>query len=81
MFNFHMNFKGSTNNINNFKTPEYDNISEEPLDSKQIKSGRVDINVLRSKLEDQQSREFRKNFIIFIFCILFLGVIGIYLSF
>ena len=81
MFYFHMNFKGSTNNINNFKTPEDDNISEEPLDSKQIKSGRVDINVLRSKLEDQQSREFRKNLIIFIFCIFFLGVIGIYLSF
>ena len=76
-----MNFKDLTNNINNFKTPENDNISEESLDSKQIKSGRVDINVLRSKLEDQQSREFRKNFIIFIFCVFFLGVIGIYLSF
>jgi len=74
-----MDLKGSTNNI--FKTPEEDNISEEPLDSKQIKSGRVDINVLKSKLEDQQSKEFRKNFIIFIFCVFFLGVIGIYLSF
>ncbi|MDC3231731.1 hypothetical protein OBA37_02305 [Candidatus Pelagibacter sp.] len=75
-----MNFKGSTNNINAFKTPEDNNISEEPLDSKKKKSGRVDINVLRSKLEDQQNRDFRKNFIVFIFCVFFLGAIGIYLS-
>ena len=76
-----MNFKGLLNNTNNEDTPDNRDISEKYSNSKQIKSGRVDINVLKSKLEDQQSREFRKNLIIFIFCVLFVGAIGIYLSF
>ena len=35
---------------------------------------------LRSKLENQESKEFRKNLIIFVFCIFLLGTIGVYLS-
>tara|TARA_B100000989_G_scaffold259653_1_gene209919 strand:+ start:857 stop:1087 length:231 start_codon:yes stop_codon:yes gene_type:complete len=76
-----MNFKGLLNNNTNEKNPDNRNISEKLSNSKQIKSGRVDINVLRSKLEDQQNKEFRKNLIIFIFCVFFMGAIGIYLSF
>tara|TARA_A100001015_G_C14907867_1_gene679137 strand:+ start:621 stop:851 length:231 start_codon:yes stop_codon:yes gene_type:complete len=75
-----MNLKDPSNNINNFETSENGNISEKPLDSKQIKSQRVDINILRSKLEYQESKEFKKNLIIFIFCIFLLGSIGVYLS-
>ena len=75
-----MNFKGSSNNIDNFETQENGNISEKPLDSKQTKSQRVDINVLRSKLENQESKEFKKNLTIFVFCIFLLGTIGVYLS-
>ena len=75
-----MKFKSSSNNINNFETPEDGNISQKPLDSKKIKSSRVDINILRSKLENQESKEFKKNLIIFIFCIFLLGIIGVYLS-
>ncbi len=80
MFRFLMNLKDPSNNINNFETSENGNISEKPLDSKQIKSQRVDINILRSKLEYQESKEFKKNLIIFIFCIFLLGSIGVYLS-
>ena len=76
-----MNFKGLLNNNINEESPDSRDISEKLSNSKQIKSGRVDINVLRSKLEDQQSKEFRKNLIIFIFCVFFMGAIGIYLSF
>ena len=76
-----MNFKGLLNNNINEESPDNRDISEKLSNSKQIKSGRVDINVLRSKLEDQQSKEFRKNLIIFIFCVFFMGAIGIYLSF
>ena len=54
--------------------------SEKPLNSKQNHSGRVDINILRSKLEEQQSKEKKKNITIFVFCIFLLGAIGIYLS-
>ena len=80
MFRFLMNLKDPSNNINNFETSENGNISEKPLDSKQTKSQRVDINILRSKLEYQESKEFKKNLIIFIFCIFLLGSIGVYLS-
>ena len=76
-----MNFKDLLNNNINEESPDSRDISEKLSNSKQIKSGRVDINVLRSKLEDQQSKEFRKNLIIFIFCVFFMGAIGIYLSF
>ena len=76
-----MNFKGLLNNNINEESPDSRDISEKLSNSKQIKSGRVDINVLRSKLEDQQNKEFRKNLIIFIFCVFFMGAIGIYLSF
>ena len=75
-----MKFKSSSNNLNNFKTSEDGNISQKSLDSKQIKSSRVDINILRSKLEHQESKEFKKNLFIFIFCVLLLGIIGVYLS-
>ena len=75
-----MNLKDPSNNINNFETSENGNISEKPLNSKQTKSQRVDINILRSKLEYQESKEFKKNLIIFIFCIFLLGSIGVYLS-
>ena len=75
-----MNIKESLNNIKNFGIPEDEDISQKPMDTKQTKPKRVDINILRSKLENQQSKEFRKNLTIFIFCILILGTIGVYLS-
>ena len=41
---------------------------------------RVDINVLKSKLEEEQSKELRKNIIIFSLCVVLLGSVGVYLS-
>ena len=75
-----MNIKGLTENTDNMETPNDIDVSEKPLNSKQIKSGRVDINILRSKLEEQQSKEFKKNVTIFTFCVFLLCSIGIYLS-
>ena len=75
-----MTSKGFTENTNNIQTPNNMDISEKPLNSEHNHSGRVDINVLRSKLEEQQSKEFKKNLTIFVFCIFLLGTIGIYLS-
>ena len=76
-----MNIKGFTENNSNIQTPN-DNmdVSEKPLNPKKNNSGRVDINVLRSKLDEQQSKEFKKNITIFAFCIFLLGTIGVYLS-
>ena len=75
-----MTSKGFTENTDNIETPNDINVSEKPLNTKKISSGRVDINVLKSKLEEQQSKEFRKNLFIFSFCVFLLGAIGVYLS-
>ena len=75
-----MNFKNLTDNGDNVDSPNDIDVSKKPLNSKKISSGRVDINVLRSKLEAQQGKELRKNVIIFSFCVLLLCSIGIFLS-
>tara|TARA_B100001057_G_scaffold225800_1_gene226196 strand:+ start:220 stop:450 length:231 start_codon:yes stop_codon:yes gene_type:complete len=75
-----MTSKGFTDNSVNIETPNDIDISEKPLNPNKTKPERVDINILRSKLEEQQSREFKKNMTIFTFCIFLLATIGIYLS-
>ena len=75
-----MTSKGFAENNNNIETPNDINVTEKPLNPNKISSGRVDINVLKSKLEAQQEKEFRKNIFIFSFCVLLLGSIGIFLS-
>ena len=56
-------------------------ITEKPLKNGKITSKRVDINVLKSKLQETESKEFKKNISIFSFLILALASLGIYLSF
>tara|TARA_B100001287_G_scaffold100333_1_gene84377 strand:- start:222 stop:452 length:231 start_codon:yes stop_codon:yes gene_type:complete len=75
-----MTSKGFTDNANNIETPSDINISEKPLNSEKNRSRRVDINILKSKLEAEQGKELRKNIFIFSFCVLLLGSIGIFLS-
>ena len=75
-----MTIKGFTDNSNNIETPKDINVAEKPLNSNKISSGRVDINVLKSKLEAEQGKELRKNIFIFSFCVFLLGAIGVYLS-
>ena len=75
-----MSIKGFTDSGTNVETPKDVGVSEKPLNSNQLKASRVDINVLKSKLEMEQSKELRKNIIIFSICILFLGAVGVYLS-
>ena len=71
-----MNNKGFTDNSANFETPKDIGHSEKPL----ISTNRVDINVLKSKLQETESKEFRKNILILSLLILGLGILGIYLS-
>ena len=75
-----MTSKGFTENTDNIETPNDINVSEKPLNPKKISTGRVDINVLKSKLEAEQGKELRKNIFIFSFCVFLLGAIGVYLS-
>ena len=75
-----MNSKGFVDNQTNIDTPNDVSLSEKPLESKKITSNRVDINVLKSKLQEKESKELKKNVIILSSLISGLGVLGIYLS-
>ena len=76
-----MNDKGFTDTISDIETtPNNVELSEKPLKIKQKKSNRVDINVLKSKLQESESRQFKKNLIILSSLIFLLAVLGIYLS-
>tara|TARA_B100000989_G_scaffold175491_1_gene131629 strand:+ start:2697 stop:2927 length:231 start_codon:yes stop_codon:yes gene_type:complete len=67
-------------NTGNIETPNDMNVSKKSSNTKKISSGRVDINVLKSKLEAEKDKEFRKNVFIFSFCLLLLSSIGVFLS-
>ena len=75
-----MKNKGFTDNQSSVETPNDAGVSEKPLKSNQINSGRVDINVLKSKLQESESKEFKKNLYILSTLVLGLGILGIYLS-
>ena len=52
-----------------------------PKKSEEVSSsGRVDINILKSKLQESESKEFKKNIYILSILVIGLSVIGIYLS-
>ena len=75
-----MNTKGFADNNANIETPNDVGVSEKPLKSSTITRNRVDINVLKSKLQETESKEFKKNVYILSSLILGLVVLGIYLS-
>ena len=75
-----MNNKGFAEIETNVETPKDNSFAEKPLKSNRISSNRVDINVLKSKLQETENKEFKKNVIILSFLILVLGILGIYLS-
>ena len=69
-----MKNKGFTDLNTEIETPNDFSEAGEPL------KRRVDINILKSKLEAEESKELRKNIFIFSFCVLLLASIGIFLS-
>ena len=75
-----MNTKGFADNNTNIETPNDVGVSEKPLKSPPISPNRVDINVLKSKLQETESKEFKKNAYILSSLVLGLGILGIYLS-
>ena len=76
-----MENKGFADNKTNIETPNDGVVvAKKPLKPNQISSGRVDINVLKSKLQESESREFKKNLLILSTLVLGLGILGIYLS-
>ena len=76
-----MEIKGFTDTNKNIETPNDIEVTEKPLKNKKTVTNRVDINVLKSKLQETESKEFKKNLYILSSLILGLGILGIYLSF
>ena len=75
-----MTTKGFTDNQTNIETPNDIGGAEKPLKNNRITSNRVDINVLKSKLQESESKEFKKNIIVLSSLVLGLGILGVYLS-
>ena len=75
-----MNTKGFADNQTNIETPNDVGVTEKPLKPERFTPNRVDINVLKSKLQETESKEFKKNVYILSTLVLGLGVLGIYLS-
>ena len=76
-----MTIKGFTETSTNKATPNDDiSFSEKPLKKDFIRAQRVDINVLKSKLQKTESKEFKKNIFILSSLVAGLGALGIYLS-
>ena len=79
-----MSNKGFTGTENNIETPNDIGEAEKPLKNgtkkNGTKSGRVDINVLKSKLQQIESKEFKRNIYILSVLVIGLASLGIYLS-
>ena len=69
-----MKKEGSTNLNTKIEIPNDFNQAGKPFKS------RVDINILKSKLQETESREFKKNLIILVLLFTLLGILGINLS-
>ena len=75
-----MTNKGFSNMESNINTPKDINDAKKPLKLNGTTSGRVDINVLKSKLQKDESAELKKNILILSVLVLLLASLGIYLS-
>ena len=73
-----MNNKGFAETRTNIETPNDVDVAEKPL---KTLNKRVDINILKSKLEETEAKELKKNIFILSFMIIGVGTFGIYLSF
>ncbi len=73
-----MNNKGFAETHTSIETPNDVGVAEKPL---KILKKRVDINILKSKLEETEAKELKKNIFILSFLIIGVGAFGIYLSF
>ena len=75
-----MSSKGFADKQTIVETPNDASIAEKPLKSEPITTNRVDINVLKSKLQETEDKEFKKNVFVLSSLVLALGILGIYLS-
>ena len=75
-----MNNKGFADMSNIVETPNGDDNTGKPLKPNQVTPNRVDINVLKARVQEAQNKESKKNFTISALFLALLGFLGIYLS-
>lgn len=75
-----MTDRGFTNLSNEIENSNDFNDAEKPIKIRRSSLNRVDINILKSKLQKAESKEFKKNLIIFIVLFTILGILGISFS-
>ena len=75
-----MENKGFAGISTGMETPNDISNTEKPLKNTPKQTGRVDINVLKSKLQESENKELKKNIIVLSFLVLSLGALGVYLS-
>ena len=64
----------------NLETPNSDITTEKPLTEKKKISKRVDINILKSKMQKAENIELKKNILIISLLVIVLAFFGIYLT-
>ena len=75
-----MTVRGFTNLSNEIENSNDFSDAEKPIKIRRSSLNRVDINILKSKLQEAESKEFKKNLIIFIVLFTILGILGISFS-
>tara|TARA_Y100000389_G_C17267730_1_gene416331 strand:+ start:239 stop:469 length:231 start_codon:yes stop_codon:yes gene_type:complete len=75
-----MNEKGFETDIALDETPRFEVAEEKPLNNKDIRNKKVDINVLKARVQEIQNKENKKNITIFVFFLISIGALGIFLS-
>ena len=62
------------------ETPNFKVIEERRLNKENNQTKKVDINVLKARVQRIESKEKKKNIFIFVFILTVLAVVGIYVS-
>ena len=75
-----MTDRGLTNLSNEIENPNDFSDAEKPIKIRRSSLNRVDINILKSKLQETESKEFKKNLLILIVLFTILAILGISFS-
>ncbi len=69
-----------TNLGNEIENPNDFSDAEKPIKIRRSSLNRVDINILKSKLQETESKEFKKNLLILVVLFTILAILGISFS-
>ena len=62
------------------ETPNLTGVNEKPLNPQVIVKKRVDINILKSRIQKKENLEYKKNLVIFSVILIAISAVGIFFS-